>query len=57
MQQEKYDKQYNFGNTKVYIISPKISKEEAQKRWQDVCDITSTIIKQLIYKGGEINAG
>lgn len=49
-----YDKEYNFGNTKVYIIAPRISEEEQQRRWQNVCDVASTIIKQLIYKGGEV---
>jgi hypothetical protein len=50
-----YDKEYKFGNTKIYVIAPKINEKEKQKRWQNVCDIASTIIKQLIYKGGENN--
>jgi len=49
-----YDKEYKFGNTRVYVIAPKINEEETQKRWKNICDIASTIIKDLYYKGGKI---
>ncbi len=40
-------KTYLLGNSRVYIIAPPpMSKEEIDKRWKNVCEIVSKILRE-----------
>ncbi len=38
-----YDKKYVFGNTTVYVVAPKITEEEKQRRWESFREIATQI--------------
>jgi hypothetical protein len=52
-----YDKKYTLGNTKAYVVAPKISREESNKRWQDVCTVASKVARQMIDRGINLTDG
>lgn len=43
---DKYDAEYKFGNTAVYVVAPKITVEENLKQKKEVNRIASMIIEQ-----------
>jgi hypothetical protein len=44
---DQYDEEYTFGNTKVYVVAPKITKEENERRWERVCEVASMIVQSM----------
>ena len=38
-----YDKKRKIGNTTVYVVAPKITEEEKQKRLQHLCKVIESI--------------
>lgn len=48
--ENQYDAEYTFGNTKVFVVAPKITEEENQRRWQHVCEVASEIVKSMMDK-------
>lgn len=43
---DKYDAEYKFGNTAVYVVAPKITVEENLRQKKEVNRIASMIIEQ-----------
>ncbi len=48
-----YDEFYQFGNTRIYIVAPKISEEENQKRWERVNEVANRIVQEIIARGNQ----
>jgi len=54
-QQEKYDASYQFGNTKVYVVSPKeVTPEKFDHIMKDFHNAGWSIINELVQKGEDV---
>ena len=46
-----YDEEYQEGNTKIYIVAPKITPEENERRKKELDEVASRIYENMLRRG------
>lgn len=50
-----YDEKIIHENTKIYIVAPKIGKEESYKIWANFYETASNVLYDMVAKGIDVN--